>query len=110
MLLLLPLRAWAGGVMLTSVVDQPGAILAAAAEPCHTEAVPVGHDGLHDSGHLPAAEAHGSHLLCDICNGPALAVRALSLAMAEPPATPAPATSVPFLSAWPARDARPPIA
>lgn len=110
MILLLPLRAWAGGVMLTSMVDQPGASLAAATVPCHPEVAPWGPAGHHGSDDAPLAEAHGSHLLCDICNGPALDVQALSLPLAEPLVTPAPVASVSFLSAWPARDARPPIA
>lgn len=110
MIFLLPLRAWAGGVMLTSMADQPTSAHAQAAAPCHpvaADAVQVAH---HAGDESQVAAPHGSHLLCDICNGPALAaVSPASVAIGQL-GTPVPVASIPFLSAWPNRDSRPPIA
>lgn len=117
MLLLLPLRAWAGGVMLTSMLapdPAAGAVTTAvqpptAAPPCHASvsSEPADH---HAQGQALEAVSHPSHLLCDICNVPALSTTVLQLHLPEQLRSPIPPRLMPFASVWPSRDSRPPIA
>lgn len=114
MIVLLPLRAWAGSAMLMSSGDtgtpaERAHPLAHApgAPPCHLAAAPDP-DGASAADH--DAGLHASHLLCDICNGPALTAAPATLILPLPLRAPAPAPLVRFASAWPSRDHRPPIA
>ncbi|MBL0920271.1 MAG: hypothetical protein IBJ14_16340 [Hydrogenophaga sp.] len=94
---LLPLRGWVGDAMAVSMTAAPLAATAAAGQPgpgddcphmaMATEATGSGH-GEHASGDAPHGGQHDAghtqaHLLCDVCNGPALGSR---VALAEPAA------------------------
>lgn len=111
LMVLLPLRGWAGDAMAVSMATDraPAAALVAAAD-CHGAADHT-HDqhGSQDShqGH----EGHGTaHLLCDVCNGPALTPAAmLAVGDARPHSLHIP-SRVAFASEAPRRGVRPPIA
>lgn len=119
MIVLLPFRAWAGDAMAIPAVgstDQGSAMTALANNgaqlPCHasTADAPALSADPHDTTAAHEAGSHVAHLLCDICNGPVLAPALPDLSGPDmvharhlPPAEQ-------FLSAWPTRDSRPPIA
>jgi len=138
MMVLLPLRMWAGDAMALSMSPAAAASASAAAAPAWTHAtaptpgVPLAAMPCHGDGasaHLSHAgttasladpgtahgEAHASesahcHALCDVCNGPAMAVPVRLFAPdAESPRL-TPPTRERFASQPLRRDVRPPIA
>ncbi len=96
---LLPLRGWVGDAMAVSMAAAPLAAAtgqAAMGDDCpHLTPVPAttadahGQHATHDTAHTEASDgAHGAghtqaHLMCDVCNGPALGSR---VALPEPAA------------------------
>ncbi len=97
---LLPLRGWVGDAMAVSMAAAPVSTATAAASAMdgdcpHGATVPAttadahGQHATHDTAHTEASDgAHGAghtqaHLMCDVCNGPALGSR---VALPEPAA------------------------
>ncbi|MBL8388024.1 MAG: hypothetical protein JNK17_07410 [Hydrogenophaga sp.] len=107
MIFLLPLRAWAGGVMLGALCDEhPAPVSIAQAAPCHPDAVSAHTDPAAD----PATGSHAGHQLCDLCHGPALTAPPAALSVPAPLMAAAPAPRVWFANVWLGLDHRPPIA
>jgi len=105
---LLPLRGWAGDAMAVSMATDPApaAALVAAAD-CHG----AGHDTPDMHHGQDSHEDHGTaHLLCDVCNGPAMTPAALLAAGDARPHSLHIPTRVAFASEAPRRGVRPPIA
>jgi hypothetical protein len=88
---LLPLRGWMGDAMALALVTHPDTVhsaVHAAAPPCAehgaaTEASHQGHNAVADLAHEhPASGLQGDnvhqHKVCDVCNGPALALSILN--------------------------------
>lgn len=114
MIALLPLRGWVGDAMAFSMAmghaDHGASVTATAPMPCHASPVEAADPGTHDgSAHGVAPEANHSHLLCDLCNGPALdAPWPWALTPSDPPGS-LPPLSERFASQTARRDVRPPI-
>lgn len=114
MIVLLPLRGWVGDAMAFSMAMGPAGhgatVTATAPMPCHASPAAAldatAHDGLaHDVAH----DSTHSHLLCDLCNGPALdAPWPWSLVPRDLPAS-LPPCHERFASQTARRDVRPPI-
>lgn len=117
MLFLLPFRAWAGGAMVTVMPgangpqDMTSSAAQAGAAPvaCHGAMV-ADQSGHHAHDEHTGESSPTSHQLCDICNVPALGVPVLELSLTGSLHSRACVPSVPFVSVWPSRDSRPPIA
>lgn len=105
LIVLLPWRAWAGDAMLLSMAPTPGhdvpAFMTATASPHCAE-----HAGTEDAN---PGEPTG-HAICDICNGPLLAVATPDDAGSDPlPPSRLSAGAVRFASALPHPGHKPPI-
>lgn len=76
---LLPVRGWVGDAMAVSMAASGLATASAAEAPCPHAG--IGHHAEDTGDAALAAGAHGAsqhgHLLCDVCNGPALTPAAL---------------------------------
>lgn len=117
LMLLLPLRAWAGDAMALSMVQGAGA--AALVMPADHTAHDMhdGHDG-HDmqAGHAAhnaapqAADDCPSHVACDVCNGPVLSLPVWKAEGAVARHRPSVTPSSDFASLVPHRRHKPPIA
>lgn len=110
LIVLLPLRGWAGATMAVGMPLAPGSVSASA--PCADHL--VGLELAHATGEAGAVEedplSH-SHSLCDVCNGPAMAD--VGGQMIDPlplPQARRVAGRVDFISAVPQRGQKPPIA
>jgi hypothetical protein len=107
---LLPLRGWVGDAMAVSMALQPVSATLASAADCHgTDDHGAQAHGNHHGTDAP--DNHGqTHLLCDLCNGPALTpATALAVVLDRPQGLRVPAR-VAFASEPLRRDVRPPIA
>lgn len=114
LMLLLPLRAWAGDAMVLSMAH--GAAAAAVAMPTDHSAhdmhgghdMPAGH-AAHDAA-AQSPDDCPSHVACDVCNGPVLSLPVWkaegAVARHRPPVPP----SADFASLVPPRRHKPPIA
>ena len=111
LMLLLPLRAWAGDAMALSELrgHGPATVQVSAAADQH-----AGHD--HSAGHVaPVAAADAdqdcpSHVACDVCNGPVLSLpvwQAHGATVVHRPRVP---SATDFASLVPQRHHKPPIA
>ncbi|MCU0957743.1 MAG: hypothetical protein MUF55_10615 [Hydrogenophaga sp.] len=115
MIVMLPLRGWMGDAMaLSMAVGHTGnthqVAVSVVTPPCHmtlAEAAPHAHqaDGMHD----PQAGAGHGHLLCDLCNGPALNGHWLWAPATSHPPQLLPPGSERFASQTARRNVRPPI-
>lgn len=114
LMLLLPLRAWAGDAMAFSMLQESPAQAAAMAMPGdHGDhdhhGMNVGHAG-HDDPAPQAGDDCPSHVACDVCNGPVLSLPIWhaegSVARHHPPVSP----TTDFASLVPPRHHKPPIA
>ncbi len=112
LMLLLPLRAWAGDAMALSMLQerpaQAAAVMAMPGDHDHHD-MTVGHAG-HDGQAPQAGDDCPSHVACDVCNGPVLSLPVWqaegSMARHHPPVPPA----TDFASLVPQRHHKPPIA
>ncbi len=108
MIALLPLRGWVGDAMAFSMLAQQHGSASVASMPCHDMAPMADSTPLDSKAHAPAAPQ--AHTVCDVCNGPALHAPAPVAAVMPPVLSVQAETSERFLSAWPERGAKPPIA
>lgn len=119
LIVLLPVRGWAGDAMAFSMGDAPGSHPVAAA--CHDAAAPSAGDLTHPDTrhHAPATDAaaqdhgagdHSTCTACDICHGPAMALTAHSHRSSPPLHARTAPVSERFASALPQRGSKPPIA
>ncbi len=119
LMLLLPLRAWAGDAMALSMLHESPAQAMAMESATSGDHVQADHHDHHDQPDLhagygePAAQAGDdcpSHVACDVCNGPVLSLPIWqaegSVARHHPPAS----ASTDFASLVPPRHHKPPIA
>lgn len=114
---LLPLRGWVGDAMAISML--PGLAAVQVSDDCPHAAASVGDEHEQHRGHAgsePGADSHtehgnaGAHLLCDVCNGPALEAEAPALMASEQPNGLRVAPSRRFASLAPRQLLEPPIA
>lgn len=130
LMLLMPLRAWAGDAMALSVLPTQSHLPAQTtdAQPADAQpadAHPAGHgamtgaadhpDHADHAGHAPIADAAAddhcpSHNACDVCNGPVLSLTAWQDDAAPAPHHVQAAPDVRFASLVPPRRHKPPIA
>jgi hypothetical protein len=107
MMVLLPLRAWAGDSMALSVLDSPAGVHCA--EHTGPGVMPTEHGAGAVADPLHASAPDGGHLCCDICNGPVLTTPPCSTGAIALPALPSAEPRVAFASTVPRRDHKPPI-
>ncbi len=109
LIVLLPLRVWAAGTMAVAAVLPAAA--AEAGSDCALHAAPAAEAG-DRTGSDGGERDHGgqAHLLCDVCNVPAIVVPPPLLTLAAPAAGSAPAAAEPFASASLPPGVEPPIA
>ncbi len=117
MIVLLPIRSWAGDAMAVAMLGTPAhsmEMVAAAAPSDHAEhtaqAASAGlpHGDMHDKA-APSTGGEHTHKSCEVCNGPAMpfAVPSLPSPMPAPGMLATPAER--FASAEPQQGIKPPI-
>lgn len=108
LIVLLPWRAWAGDAMVLSMAPAPERAVAVAIE--DFAAAPTPHCADHAAQDAASPGEPALHAVCDICNGPLLAVAPWAGTGHEPlPASRLSSGAVRFASALPRPGHKPPI-